>query len=139
MADLTITAADVRVVKRADEHQMSAPMLEACTAGQYIRTDPTTGKFRLGNATTLTEIGDGFIAEHSRAIGEPNTGLKGPCVLDVGDALSGLDFGASVHLSITDGTLADADSGAYGEALVVGTVIPAFGDTTAKKLMRLEL
>lgn len=139
MANITITAADVRVVKRADEHQFTAPMLEACTAGQYIRLDPSTGKLALGNATTTAEIGDGYIAEHSRAVGEANTALKGPCVLDVGSALSGLNFGDAVYLSITDGTLATATPGAYGETKVVGYVVPGFGDTTAKKLLRLAL
>jgi len=108
MSNLTIDPNDVRAVKRADEHQHTAPAGEAILAGQYIRFS-TAGKFELGNATTVTEIGDGFIAEKSVAIGEAVTGLKKPCVLDLGNALSGLAYGDSVFLSATDGTLADAD------------------------------
>ena len=139
MGAITITAADVRVVKRADEHQLTAPMLEACTAGQYIRLDPSTGKFALGNATSAAEIGDGYIAEHSRAIGEANTGLRGPCVLDLGSALDSLNFADTVYLSITDGQMFDSTPGAYGTTKVIGKVIPGFGNTTAKKLLRLDL
>jgi hypothetical protein len=134
MANLTIAAADVRVVRRADEHQHTAPAGEAITAGQYIRFS-TTGKFELGNATAAGEVGDGFIAEKSVAIGETVTGLKNPCVLDVGDALSGIAYGVSVFLSDTDGTLADA---AGTVSTVVGKVVPGWAGS-AKKLLRLSL
>ena len=134
MADLTITADNVRVVKRADEHQHTAPAVEAIVAGQYIRWS-TAGKFELGNATAAGEVGDGFIAERDAAVGEPCTGLKGPTLLDVGDALSGLAYGASVYLSDTDGTLADA---AGTVSTVVGKVVPGWAGS-AKKLLRLTI
>jgi len=127
MANLTIAAADVR------EHQHTAPAGEAITAGQYIRFS-TTGKFELGKATTAGEVGDGFIAEKSVAIGETVTGLKNPCLLDVGDALSGIAYGASVYLSDTDGTLADA---AGTVPFIVGTVVSGWAGS-AKKLLRLD-
>ncbi len=135
MTALTIAAADVRVVKRADEHQHTAPAGEAFNAGQYIRWNPSTGKFELGKATTTAEVGDGHIAEKTAAIGDPVTGLKGPCLLDVGDALSGLNYGDSVYLSDTDGTLADA---AGTVSTVVGKVVPGWAGS-AKKLLRLVL
>lgn len=134
MANLTITADDVRVVRSADEHQHTAPAVEACTAGQYIRWS-TAGKFELGNATAAGEVGDGFIALKDAAVGETVTGLKGPTLLDVGDALSGLAYGASVYLSDTDGTLADA---AGTVSTVVGKVVPGWAGS-AKKLLRLTL
>jgi hypothetical protein len=134
MALLTIAAADVRVVKRADEHQHTAPAGEAITAGQYIRWS-TAGKFELGNATAAGEVGDGFIAEKSVAVGEAVTGLKGPTLIDVGDALSVIAYGGSVFLSDTDGTLADA---AGTVSTVVGKVVPGWAGS-AKKLLRLSL
>ncbi len=130
MANLTIAAADVRVVRRADEHQFTAPAGEAFNAGQYIRFNPSTGKFELGNSTTTAEIGDGHIAEKTAAIGEAVTGLKWPTVIDVGDALSGLNYGDSVYLSDTDGLLADADPTANEQQLVTIGGSPTGGDFT---------
>jgi hypothetical protein len=109
MADLTIVAADVKLVRGGDEHQHTAPALETFNAGQYIRLDPTTGKFAKGNASSAAEIGDGFFALNSAVnAGDPVTGLKAPCVLDVGSALSGLNFGDKIYVSATDATFADA-------------------------------
>ncbi len=135
MTTLSITAANVRVARRADEHQHTAPAGEAFSAGQYIRWNTSTGKFELGNASSSGEVGDGFIAENSAAVGDPATGLKGPVLLDVGDALSSLNYGASVYLSDTDGTLADA---AGTVSTVVGKVVPGWAGT-AKKLLRITL
>lgn len=135
MANISITASDVRVVKRGDLNQHTAPAGEAITAGQYIRQDPSTGKFVLGNATTEAEIGDGYIAENSAAIGDPVTGHKDPVYFDLGSALSGLNYGAKAFLSDTDGTLADA---AGTIAFVAGKVVAGWAGS-AKKLLRLEL
>lgn len=135
MATLTISASNVRVVTRNNEHQHTAPAGEAFNAGQYIRWNTSTGKFELGNATSAAEVGDGFIAERTAAVGDPATGLKGPVILEVGDALSSLNYGASVYLSDTDGTLADA---AGTVSTVVGKVVPGWAGT-AKKLLRLIL
>ena len=133
MTTLVISAADVRAVRRGDEHQHTAPAGEAFSAGQYIRFS-SAGKFELGKATNNAEIGDGFIAEKSVAIGEVATGLKNPCLLEVGDSLSGLAYGAPVYLSDTDGTLADA---AGTVPFIVGTVVPGWAGS-AKKVLRLE-
>lgn len=135
MTNISITASNVRVVKRGDEHQHTAPAGEAIVAGQYIRQDPSTGKFVLGNATTEAEIGDGYIAENSAAIGDTVTGHKEPVYLDFGSALSGLNYGAKVYLSDTDGTLADA---AGTVAFVVGRVVAGWPGA-AKKLLRIEM
>lgn len=134
MADLTIVSTEIRPVRIGDEHMHTAPAGEAIVAGQYIRWS-TAGKFELGNATAAGEVGDGFIALKSAAIGETVTGLKGPCLLDVGDALSGIAYGVSVFLSDTDGTLADA---AGTVSTVVGKVVPGWAGS-AKKLLRLTL
>lgn len=136
MALLTITASDVRVVKRSELTQLTAPAGEAINAGQYCRWNTSTGKFEYGNATTTGEVGDGFIAEKTVAIGDPLTAHKGPgVVIDLGSALDSLNYGASVYLGDTDGRLADA---AGTVSTVVGKVIPGWAGT-AKKLLRLTM
>ena len=135
MANISIHASDVRVVKRGDAFQHTAPAGEAIVAGQYIRQDPSTGKFVLGNATSSADVGDGYFAENTAAVGDPVTGHKSPVVIDVGDALSGLNYGASVYLSDTDGTFADA---AGTVSTVVAKVVAGWAGS-AKKLLRLVL
>lgn len=136
MALLTISADDVRVVKRSELTQLTAPAGEAINAGQYCRWNTSTGKFEYGNGTTTGELGDGFIAEKSVAIGDALTAHKGPgVILELGAALDGLAYGASVFVSDTDGRLADA---AGTVSAVVGKVIPGWAGT-AKKLLRLTM
>jgi hypothetical protein len=136
MGDLTIVSTAVRVVRLGNEHQHTAPALEAITAGQYIRLDPTTGQFRLGNATTLTEVGEGYFALTGGIAGEAVTGLQRPDIVDVGEALTGLNYGDKVWLSDTDGTFATTPGTCD---VVVGVVVSAFARTTAEKLLKLEL
>lgn len=134
MADLVITKA--RLVKGDDEHQLTLPAGVAITAGQYVRPDGVSGKWALGNAALAANIGDGFVALNSAAAGEPVTAVKGPCVVDVGEALAALAYGADVFLSNTPGTLADV---AGTVSAKVGNVMPAWGATTPDKLLRVSL
>jgi hypothetical protein len=90
----------------------------------------------LGNAAAAGNIGDGFIALNNAAAGEPVTAVKGPCILDVGEALAALAYGAVVYLSDTDGTLADA---AGTVSTKVGNVLPGFAAVTPDKLLRVSL
>lgn len=137
MTDLVIDATRVKVVRAgAGEHQHTAPALEAITAGQYIRLDPSTGKFRLGNGTTATEVGEGYIAGNSAAIGEPVTGYQAPVVMDLGDALAALNFADPVYVSDTDATLGTT---AGTVSKVAGTVVPGFSKTTVEKLLKINL
>lgn len=131
MTDLVIAAADVRPVRIGDEHFHTAPALETFLAGQYIRLDPSTGKFRLGNASDPTEIGDGYFAGNSAVnIGDPVTGYKHPCVFEVGAALAGMNFGDRIYLSATDGAFADARVGAREKQTVTITGSPTGGTFT---------
>lgn len=131
MADLTIAAArPVQVIE-----QFTGPAAEAITSGQYVRYNVTTGKVELGKGTTAAEARKGGIAVQSAAAGETVTAVrKGD--LDVGNALSALTYDDDVYLSDTDGILADA---AGTVSLIVGTVVPAWGATTADKLLRVDL
>lgn len=137
MANLSITAADVRLVRGDNEHQHTAPAGEAITAGQYVRLNTSTGKFELGNGTTSGEVGNkGFVAGRTVAADETLTAYGGDALLDVGDALDALNFGAVVYLSDTDGTLADS---AGTVSKTVGVVTSGWAATTADKLLQLTM
>jgi hypothetical protein len=138
MGDLTIVSTAVRVVRLgAGENQHTAPAIEAITAGQYIRLDPTTGKFALGNAGSVAEAGySGYIAANSAIAGETVTGFQRPCVMDLGEALAGLSYDDRVFLSDTDGALATTQGTIN---VTVGTVVPGFARKTAEKLLKLNL
>ena len=138
MTDLVIAAADVHPVRISDEHFHTAPALETFNAGQYIRLDPSTGHFAKGNASSLAEIGDGYFAGNTATyIGEPVTGFKAPCLFDVGDALSALNFGDKVYVSTTDGSFSDVNVAAREKQTVTiggsptgGTFTLTFGGQT---------
>jgi hypothetical protein len=133
MGDLTISA--VRLVRGSDEHQHTAPAAVAITVGQAIRID-TNGKWELADGSGAGTLGDVYIADRTAAIGETVTGFKAPCLLDVGAALDALAFGALVYVSNTAGALGDA---AGDVSKVAGTVVPGWAQTTAQKLLRVEL
>lgn len=133
MADITITEVAPVVV---NERQFTGPAGEAIAAGQYVRLDPTTGKIVKGNATTAAEARSGGIALTGAVAGQTVTVAAQGAVLDVGDVLGDLDYDADVYLSDTDGKLADA-TGTVTK--VVGRVIPAWGHTTADKLLEIRM
>lgn len=134
MANLSITASRVAPVRVIEK--ITAPAAEAITAGQYVRLDTTTGQLTPGNGTSAGEARRGGIAvETANAAGVTITAVRKGLV-DIGDAMSAMAYDADVFLSDTDGTLATT---AGTTSLVVGTVVPAFGATTADKLLRVDL
>lgn len=127
MTDLVITKADqVQVVQ-----QFTGPAVEAIAEGQRCRFDASTGKIALGNASTAAEAARGGMATHTVAAGETVTVIS-QGIVDVGEALAGLDFGALVYVSDTDGTFADA---AGTVETIAGQVVPGWGYPTADKLL----
>ncbi len=129
MANLTITKAEaVQVVQ-----QFTGPAVEAIAAGQRCRLDPTTGKIALGNGTTAAEVKRGGIATHAAAVGEAVT-IINQGIVDVGEALAALDFGADVYVSDTDGTFSTA-AGDSTVDVIVGMVVPGWGHTVADRLL----
>ena len=132
MTDLAITICrPVKVIE-----QITAPAAEVITAGTYVRQSTTTGKLEKGNGTSTTENRPGGLAiQAAETINLPITAVTKGWV-DVGDALSALAYDADVFLSDTDGVLADAAGTA---SRVVGKVVAAWGNTTADKLLRLDL
>lgn len=121
MANITIDAGDVHVI-RLDEG-ITQPTGEAVGKGEYVRLNGTTGRLEYGNATTAGELGNlaGLTISTPPYLGAPVTAMR-KGLLNVGDALDALDFGAPVYVSDTDGTLADAADGTVD--LIVGYVYP---------------
>ncbi|MCL4806130.1 MAG: hypothetical protein KJ046_17690 [Anaerolineae bacterium] len=129
MANLTITKAEaVQVIQ-----QFTGPAAEAIAVGQRCRFDTTTGKIVLGNATTAAEIKRGGIAVHAAAVGEAVT-IINQGLVDVGEALAALDFGADIYVSDTDGTFSTAVGDSTVD-VIVGQVVPGWGNTVADKLL----
>ncbi len=132
MADLVITTCrPVKVIE-----QITAPAAEVVTAGTYVRQSTTTGKLEKGNGTIAAEAKVGGIAIQSAETTNLTITAVTKGWVDVGDALSAVDYDADVFLSNTDGVLATT---AGTVSRVVGKVVAAWGNTTADKLLRLDL
>lgn len=138
MANLTITAADVAPVRVDQDGQFTGPAGAAITAGQVVRLDATSAKWVLASAVTGgADIGSikGVAVNSANAANITITVVRKGLV-DLGDALDGLNFDAAVYLSDTEGTLADS---AGTVSTVIGRVAPGFGATTPDKLLYVDL
>lgn len=136
MTDLSITTTDVALLTTQASEVRSGPAAEAITAGDYVRLDPTTGKWAVGNATTSGELGNvcGMAMQNAAAGFEVDVALPG-ALMDLGDALDALDYDDAVYVSDTDGVLADA---AGTTSRVFGYVAPLWAHTTADKVLRVD-
>lgn len=138
MANLTIDATKVRLVKGADTALHTGPVGETGTGGEYYRLNTSTGKLENGNGTTTTELGNiaGILLDSVATANLTGTIalLGSKAILDLGDALDALAYGAPVYIGDTDATLSDT---AGTVSRVVGYVIPAWNSTTADKLLYL--
>jgi hypothetical protein len=133
MANLTITT--VHIV-RMFEMEPDGPVNEVVAAGKPVRVDATTGFYTPGNATTTTENALKGIATNTGDYANATITVMKRGILDVGNALSAVAYGATVFLSDTDGTLADT---AGTVSTIVGYVIPGFGSTTPDKLLLVNI
>lgn len=134
MANLSVTPTDVAPIYVVE--QLTLPAAEAISAGQPVRLDTTSGKATLANATSAAEGRVIGIAVSTAGVGEAVTIVKRGLV-DLGDALTAQAIDALVQLSNTDGTLdvGGVPTGAYN----VGRVYPAFGATTADKVLLVDI
>ena len=134
MADLSITAADVAPLEIVE--QFTAPAAAACTAGEYLKPDATSGKLEEGQANIAGNVGNGpGIALRSAGADEAVTIMR-KGILSLGDALAGLSYDDPVYLSDTLGTLADS---AGTVSTIVGYVVPVWDGTTPGKALKVEL
>lgn len=135
MANLSITAADVTPAL-VFEQLPAGPTDEALSAGEAIKINTSTGKYTPANGTDAAEArAIGLALTTATYAGQAITVIK-KGIVDVGDALDGLNYDQAVYLSDTDGTLADA---AGTVSVVVGRVVPGWGATTADKLLLVDL
>lgn len=133
MADLVIVPAEVRIVRLDDVGMLpDGPANEAITAGMPVRIDATTGKYTPGNGTDATEGAIKGVACNTATIANMTLTVMKLGILDVGEALAAMAYGAPVYASDTDGTLADS---AGTVSKVIGYVVPGWGATTADKLL----
>lgn len=132
MANLTVTEATP--VKIIEQH--TGPAGEAFALGEAVRLDTSSGMLTPANGTTAAEARVfGIALQEATNAGDTVTVLvKG--YVDLADALDALTYDDDVFLSDTDGTLADT---AGTVSTIVGRVVPAWGATTADKLLRIDL
>ena len=136
MADLTIAAADVAPIRVVE--QLTGPAAEAIDAGEMVRIDTSAGTFTLANATTAAEgRAIGMAVTSANQAGITITVVK-KGVVEVGDALTSETYDEALKLSNTDGKIDDG-AGAPTGSYIIGRVLPAFGATTADKVLLLEL
>lgn len=140
MANLTIDATTVHLVRGGGEVLLTAPMAEAGTGGQYFRLNTTSGKLEKGNGLSTTELGTvaGVLLDSVPTVGLTGTIvlLKSNAIIDLGNALDGLAFDAPIYIGDTDATLSDT---AGTSSRVVARVVPGFNTsaTTPDKLAML--
>ena len=110
-----------------DYEQVESTLAETLAAGDAVRLDASTGKFTGANATDTTEGNWVGILLTGGVAGEPATAIaRGELA---GFDLSGLNWGATVYLSDTDKTLADA-AGTVSTA--VGKVYPGLASSPTR-------
>ena len=129
MADLTITAVSpVKIVK-----QYTGPAHEAVAVGEAGYLVAASGKLGKADANGSAPVNEpeGVFLKAALQQNDTVTMLMEGW-LDIGNALSALDYGAPIYLSRTAGKLADADE---GDGILIGEVWPAWGNTTADKLL----
>jgi hypothetical protein len=135
MADLSITASRVALVQ-SPRPPRSFPAGGTITAGDAVYQDPA-GKVQRGNTgadATENIIG---IALRSVVSGETVT-IAGPdALVDLGDALGSVAYGAAVYGSDTAGAIGTTAGSA---SVVMGRVESVFSQTsgTADKLLRIS-
>ncbi len=130
---ISITAADVAAVKVIE--QITGPAAEAITKGNMVRYDTSSGKLTKAKGTEAAEARVQGMAITTAAAGEATTAIKRGWV-DLGDALTSLDYDMAIYLDNGDGSIGTA---AGTVSTVVGRVIPAWGYTTADKILQIDL
>lgn len=136
MSDLSVTATDVAIVE-SPRLLRTYPAGAPVDAGAPVYLD-ANGYVQEAdaNGSEIAKLPIGLAITSAGSVTMPVTVAGPDALVDLGDALGGLAYGAAVYLSDTAGALADAD--ATGSAAVMGAVVPAFASTTADKLLRIS-
>jgi hypothetical protein len=133
MAAFSPTTGAIALVDAIEK--ITAPAGEAIVAGQFCRIGASDGKAYVGNGTTASEALVGGIAVISGTSGQSVTMIR-KGLIDFGDVFTSTNFLTSVYVSNTDGKLS---SSAGTVSVLAGWVDPAWGYTTADKLLRVNL
>lgn len=129
MTDLVITTC--RIVEWQDKFDAPSDEVFGFEAVRFN----TSGEVTPAKGTDATEANfQGFATIESDRVGQAVTVVR-EGLLDVGNALSALAFGAPVYLSDTDGTLATT---AGTVPVIIGRVAPGWGSITADKLLHVR-
>jgi tRNA-binding EMAP/Myf-like protein len=141
MSDLEITAADVALVRGDENNIFVAPAAAAFNAGAVVQLN-SSGNWAVLDTTTGsgTTLNVGVAIRTATYAGEAVTCATNGAIVDIGDALDALAFGAPVYASETAGAMADAVSATASAAnLRIGVVVPGRASPTADKLLRVDV
>jgi hypothetical protein len=112
--------------------QFTGPAGVTITAGQLVGLY-TDGTIILADADAVVKC-RGIAINGGTAGVAINAVAKGD--VDCGDIFSGLAYSANVFQSVTAGYMADA---VYSTDVAIGYVKPAWGNTTADKLLHIDV
>jgi hypothetical protein len=119
----------------AVEEPRTYPAGEAVTQGQVVSIN-SSGKVVKARATTGPVLPKGIALTTAGAANLPVAVLRDG-IVDVGNILSGLAYGALLYASDTAGVIAD---GSVNSLAAIGDVTPSFGGgATADKLLRIKM
>lgn len=136
MADLTIDPTKVRLVRANYDGKRTGPANEALAKGNLVVEDATNARLKKADASTGLQVNRSGICIETANVAGLTVSYVQEGIIDLGDALAGLSFGAPVYASDTAGALADA---AGTQSAVVGSVIPGWGNgATADKLLQVR-
>lgn len=135
MSDLAVTNTDVALVA-SPRYPRTYPAGAAVSAGAPVYLDSSGYVVGADADAAGKQYPIGVAVTTASAANLPVTVAGPDAKVDLGDALGGMSMGDPVYLSTTAGTLATTDT--TGSAALVGLVIPAFGATTADKLLQVS-
>jgi hypothetical protein len=136
MADITITPADVRIV-RIVEMLPDGPAGEALNAGEVVRFDTTTGYYTPSNGTSAGEARAVGVSVTTADYANATISVMKQGILDVGDALDALAYDLPIYNSDTDGGMANAADATTD--VTIGRVVAGWADTAGDKLLLVDM
>jgi hypothetical protein len=131
MSDITAVST-IRLVEAVEEPR-TIPAAEAIAVGAVIGIN-SDGKAVNARATTGPILPHGMALNAAAAAGMPVSIIRDGLV-DVGNILTGLAYGALVYASDTAGRLAD---GSVNSLAAIAEVVPVFSSSVADKLLRVK-
>jgi hypothetical protein len=135
MANLTVIASEVSLVRNDPDDQHTLPANVAMDKGTHVKIDGTTGNWVKAVDTDIGVAQTYITIESAIAAGYSVTAIR-KGLIDLGDALSGLAYGARVWASATAGVLADAATAANAQ---VGTVFAVTSERPYAKILQVDL